>query len=190
MASGKVTSALETSPVLFSGGSNRSSRLDSRCVLDSEVLHVDCTADAAGPAIHLGHGHDGGDGREGRGRPWGRGGRLARGQEFGGLVYWRLEEPDLAGPSYPAARLEKNLRQAACYGCTDEARGKHVHFGRQEERHHHHQRDRSQSTASGGSCERLRRRTEFLGFRVVDLLCTPGTRVSRGTPQGRQARSG
>ena len=101
MANRAATSALGTSPVLFPNWGNRSPRLDSGRVHDSEILHVNHAAHAAGSAIHLGYGHDGGDGGEGRRRTRSRGRRLTRGQEFGRAVYWRSEEPDITGPPHP-----------------------------------------------------------------------------------------
>ncbi len=55
MASGTAALALETSPVFSSSWDARSDCINGRRVLDSEVLHLDYAAYAAGSAIHVGH---------------------------------------------------------------------------------------------------------------------------------------
>src|SRR5260221_4970581 len=97
VASGILAFAVEQSLAASSSYCGRAACIDAHSVLDSQILHLDHSAYAAGPPVHIGHGHDGGAGSEGRRRPGGRSGRHAWAQEFGCAVYRRVEEPDLSG---------------------------------------------------------------------------------------------
>src|SRR4029077_15303366 len=102
VASEAAASTLGT-PAFFSPSrGNWSYRLNSGRVLDSKVLHLDHAAHAAGSAVHLWHGHDGGNGSEVRRWPCRRGRRSARAQEFGCAVYRHLEEPNFSRSPHPA----------------------------------------------------------------------------------------
>src|SRR5439155_13880935 len=107
----------------------RTSGVDAGRSLDSEILHVDGTTDAAGPAILFSAGNDGGNGGNGgkiRRRAWSDGGRSARNQKFGCAFCRRVEKSDRSRPPCGEVRPEKGIRQAAGDGCTLEARRKHI----------------------------------------------------------------
>src|SRR5882757_7802340 len=102
MASGTVASILGTSPILVPGCGSGSARLNSDCVSDSEVVHVDYATHATGFAIHLRYGHDGRHGGQSERRTGRCSRRSAGAQEFGCVVYWRSEESDLTRPPHRA----------------------------------------------------------------------------------------